>query len=46
MQTLRHTVTAGVTTTPAFFSLDNNENYAFIGIKRSFFHVLAPDIEI
>ena len=27
------------------FSLDNSENYAFIGIKWSFFDVLPTDIE-
>ena len=44
MQALRHSGCWSDNSTPIFL-LNNNENYAFIGIKWSFFDVLLPDIE-
>ena len=36
---------AGVTIAPSFVLIANNESYAFIDRKWSFFDVLSPDIE-
>ena len=48
MQTLRHSGCWGDNSTlpPHYFLLDNNENYAFIGIASTpFFDILSPDFE-
>ena len=44
MQALWHSGCRGDNSTPIVL-LDNNKNYAFTGIKSSFFDVLPPDIE-
>ena len=44
MQALRHSGCCGDNITPIVL-LDNNENYAFTGVKWSFFDILPPDIE-
>ena len=45
MQVLRHSGCWGGNSTPIYL-LDNNENYAFIGIKWRFFDFLPPDITL
>ena len=44
MQALRHS-SCWSDKSATTFLLGNNEQYAFIGIKLSFFDVLLPDIE-
>ena len=45
MQALRHSECCGDNITPIVL-LDNNENYAFTGVKWSFFDILSPTLKV